>query len=265
MGNPFPSTLPPQEMWHCSLPWEQVESSQGMVKGTPCQIACFRLQRWVICICTEMHLRIPSVILICPQRSYLVELSYLTRIPHAGWLIPTMNFFPVTREPWFPPHADCPVALQFCFSVVCVLGYFPCHSTRSWVYRVRGSVLGFQFWVSWFLAQDSSSVNTRLYIRLEASPGEAGQLAGCSGSSWVDFLGDFTLVWGQVPDSVCSETRFSQYIKNVLGDGLTFTGFRGWGRSWHSSFLVCKRNSTLHCGWVTARRRGLLAETLWPC
>ena len=241
-----------------------------MVKGTPCQIACFRIHRWVICISTEVNFKIPSVILICPQRSYLVDLPHLTRITHAGWLVPAMNFLPVTREPWFPPHADCPVALQFCFSVVCVLGYFPCHSTRSWarnptLYRVRGSVLCFQVWVSCFLAQDSSSVNTRLYIKLEVSPGEADQLAGCNGPSWVDFLGDFTLVWGQVPGSVCSETRFCQCIKNVLGNGLMFTSLWGWGGSWHSSFLVCKRNTTSHCGWVTARRRGLLAETVQPC
>lgn len=130
---------------------------------------------------------------------------------------------------------------------------------NSTLCRVRGSELRFLFWVSWFPAKHSSSVNTRLCMKLEASPGEAGRLA--RGPLKGHFLGEFTWVWGQIPGGVCSETRFSWYIKKVLGMASCPPAGEA-GADPGSPVSVCKRNPTLHCGWVTAGRRDLHGETM---
>lgn len=188
MRNFFPSTFPPKKMWRAFYPWEQSRVILGQGQGNRVSNSLFQNTSVGYVHLTEMHFKIPHVVVLCPWRSYLIE-SYWS---HPYWLTcpPPWCFPQWYRRPWFLPQANCSVALWFCSSAVRVLVVLPLQLRQvlpiksHTLCRVRSSVFGFQFWVSWFLAQASCSVSTRLYIKLWVSLGEVGRLQG---TSWVVF------------------------------------------------------------------------------
>lgn len=149
MGHSFPSIFLPEETCHIFYPLgNKVELFQGRVRNSSVSNSLFHgVSVGHMPLQPEMHLKIPSVILICPQRSCLLKsywghLCWLTCPP---WCFsgdtgaPVSSHMPIARE----------VALSFCAFTVCVLGYFPCSSTWScllnpMLYRVRRSLFGFR-------------------------------------------------------------------------------------------------------------------------
>lgn len=122
MRNSFPSTFLPEKSGMLSTFGNKIESSQGRFKGTVYQIAYFKIYLW----CILMHFKIPSVVLICPWRLYLVE-SYWS---HLYWLADTPPHNASPRDRGAPGSSHMTITPWLCDSalLLCVfLGYFSCN------------------------------------------------------------------------------------------------------------------------------------------